>query len=146
MKVEGTTHLRQGRNSHPPRVAEHSEENVRNRNISQGLATGGWHRRQRNGHFERWTNPKRPRRTCSHQYRLQYWTGKSTGVAKRPRERSPTRNPQRFAFFPSQQIFRLSHPRSLAVGFRATDRPGSNRTCERMPSSSSMSSLIASIT
>jgi hypothetical protein len=43
--------------------------------------------------LERWTNPKRSRLTCSPRYGLQSCRGKSTGVAKRPRERSPTRNP-----------------------------------------------------
>jgi hypothetical protein len=43
--------------------------------------------------LERWTNPKLSRRTCSPRYGLQSCRGKSAGVAKRPRERSPTRNP-----------------------------------------------------
>jgi hypothetical protein len=40
--------------------------------------------------LERWTNPKLSRRTCSPRYGLRSWRGKSAGVAKRPRERSPT--------------------------------------------------------
>jgi hypothetical protein len=43
--------------------------------------------------LERWTKPKLSRRTCTCEYALQIWRGKSAGVAKRPRERSPTRNP-----------------------------------------------------
>jgi hypothetical protein len=43
--------------------------------------------------LERWTNPKRSRRTCTCEYGLQSCRGKSACVAKRPRERSPTRNP-----------------------------------------------------
>jgi hypothetical protein len=55
-----------------------------------------WHARQKLV-LERWTNPKLPRRTCSCEYGLQSCRGKSAGSAKRPRERSPTRNPLRFA-------------------------------------------------
>ena len=43
--------------------------------------------------LERWTHPKPRRRTCSLQYGLPSCRGESAGVAKRPRERSPTRNP-----------------------------------------------------
>ena len=43
--------------------------------------------------LERWTNPKLSRRACTCEYGLQSCRGKSAGVAKRPRERSPTRNP-----------------------------------------------------
>ena len=43
--------------------------------------------------LERWTNPKHSRRTCTCVYRLQYCREESAGVAKRPRERSPTRPP-----------------------------------------------------
>jgi hypothetical protein len=39
--------------------------------------------------LERGAPPKLPRRTCSPRYGLQYWGGRSAGVAKRPRERSP---------------------------------------------------------
>jgi hypothetical protein len=39
------------------------------------------------------TNPKRSRRTCTCEYGLQPCRGKSAGVSKLPRERSPTRNP-----------------------------------------------------
>ena len=46
--------------------------------------------------LERWTNPKLSRRTCTCEYGLQSCSGKSAGVAKRPRERSPARNPYRF--------------------------------------------------
>jgi hypothetical protein len=45
--------------------------------------------RQRMG-LERWTNPKLSRRTCSPRYGLPSCRGISAGVAKRPRERSPT--------------------------------------------------------
>jgi hypothetical protein len=38
-------------------------------------------------------NLKHSRRTCACEYGLQSCRGKSAGVAKRPRERSPTRNP-----------------------------------------------------
>jgi hypothetical protein len=44
--------------------------------------------------LERGTNPTLSRRTCSPRYGLQSSGSKSAaGVAKRPRERSPTRNP-----------------------------------------------------
>jgi hypothetical protein len=46
--------------------------------------------------FERWTNPKLVRRTCTCEYGLQSCRGKSAGVAKQPRERSPSRNPSRY--------------------------------------------------
>jgi hypothetical protein len=52
--------------------------------------------------LERGTKPKRSRRTCSPRYGLQSYRRGWEGVAKRPRERSPTRIPIR----PSQ----LSHP------------------------------------
>jgi hypothetical protein len=39
--------------------------------------------------LERGTNPKRPRRACSPRYWVPSCRGKSAGVAKRPRERSP---------------------------------------------------------
>jgi hypothetical protein len=45
--------------------------------------------------LERGKNPKLSRRTCSPRYGLQSCRGKTAGVAKRPRERSPTRNPHR---------------------------------------------------
>jgi hypothetical protein len=52
--------------------------------------------------LERWTNPKRSRRACTCEYGLQSCRGQSAGVAKRPRERSPTRNlTLRFATFAS---------------------------------------------
>jgi hypothetical protein len=41
---------------------------------------------------ERGRKPKRSWRTCSPRYGLQSCRGESAGVAKRPRERSPTRN------------------------------------------------------
>jgi hypothetical protein len=40
-----------------------------------------------------WTNPKPQRRACSPRYGVPSCRGTSAGVAKRPRERSPTRNP-----------------------------------------------------
>jgi hypothetical protein len=43
--------------------------------------------------LERWTHPKPQRRTRSPRYEVPSCRGKSAGVAKRPRERSPTRNP-----------------------------------------------------
>jgi hypothetical protein len=43
--------------------------------------------------LERWTNPTLSRRTSSPRYGLQCGRGKSAGVVKQPRERSPTRNP-----------------------------------------------------
>jgi hypothetical protein len=43
--------------------------------------------------LERWTNPKPQRRACSPRYGVPLCGGKSAGVAKRRRERSPTRNP-----------------------------------------------------
>jgi hypothetical protein len=51
--------------------------------------------RQKMG-LERWTYPKLSRRTCTCENGLQSCRGESAGVAKRPRERSPTRNPSRF--------------------------------------------------
>jgi hypothetical protein len=36
--------------------------------------------------FERWTNPKLSRRTCTCEYGIQSWRWESAGVAKRPRE------------------------------------------------------------
>jgi hypothetical protein len=46
--------------------------------------------------LERWTNPKLSRRACTCEYGLRYSTRKSAGVAKWPRERSPTPNPYRY--------------------------------------------------
>jgi hypothetical protein len=46
--------------------------------------------------LERWTNPKVSRRVCTCEYGLQSCLRKSAGVAKRPRERPPTRNPSRY--------------------------------------------------
>jgi hypothetical protein len=46
--------------------------------------------------LERWTYPKQSRRTCTCEYGLQSWRGESARVAKRPRERSLTRNPYRY--------------------------------------------------
>jgi hypothetical protein len=43
--------------------------------------------------LERGTNPKHPRRTCSSRYGVPSWRGKSAGVAKRPRVRSPEEIP-----------------------------------------------------
>jgi hypothetical protein len=49
--------------------------------------------------------PKLSRRTCSPRYELQPWRGKSAGVAKRPRERSPARNPfRRLHIFSSRSV------------------------------------------
>jgi hypothetical protein len=56
--------------------------------VTSGFGTG----RQKMA-LERWTNPKRPRRTCSPRHGLQSCRRKSAGVAKRPRERSRPRNP-----------------------------------------------------
>jgi hypothetical protein len=39
---------------------------------------------------------KRSRRRCTCEYGLQSWRGESAGVAKRPRERPPTRNSTRY--------------------------------------------------
>jgi hypothetical protein len=46
--------------------------------------------------LERWTTPTCSRRSPSPRYGVQSCGGKSAGVAKRPRERSPTRNPRRY--------------------------------------------------
>jgi hypothetical protein len=54
-----------------------------------------WHARQKTV-LERWTHPKHSRRTCSPRHGLPSCRGKSAGVAKRPRERSPTRKPFRY--------------------------------------------------
>jgi hypothetical protein len=48
--------------------------------------------------LERWTKPKPQRRTCSPRYGVPSCRGKSAGVAHRPRERPPTRNPTRSRF------------------------------------------------
>jgi hypothetical protein len=53
-----------------------------------------WHG-DREWNLERRKNPKLAWRTCACEYGLQSWQGKLVGVAKRPRERSPTRNPYR---------------------------------------------------
>jgi hypothetical protein len=67
----------------------YSDAKVANRSIRV------WHGRQKMVP-ERWTNPKLSRRTCSCEYGLRSWVGKSVGVAKRPRELSPPpRNPTR---------------------------------------------------
>jgi hypothetical protein len=47
--------------------------------------------------LERGKNPKLSRRTCTREYGLQSLRGKSAGVTKRRRERSPTEgNPYRY--------------------------------------------------
>jgi hypothetical protein len=46
--------------------------------------------------IQRRTNPKLSRRTCTCEYGLHSCRGNSAGVAKRPRERPPTRNPYRY--------------------------------------------------
>jgi hypothetical protein len=55
--------------------------------------------------LERRPNPKLSRRTCTCEYGLHSCRGKSAGVAKRPRERSPTRNPSRYD---SQLVHRVA--------------------------------------
>jgi hypothetical protein len=59
--------------------------------VTLGFGTG----RQKRA-LQRWTNPKPQRRTRSPRYGLPSCRGKSAGVAKRPRERSPTRTPYRY--------------------------------------------------
>jgi hypothetical protein len=49
-----------------------------------------WHTARQKTALERWTNPKLSRRTCTCEYGLQCCRGESAGVAKPPRERSPT--------------------------------------------------------
>jgi hypothetical protein len=57
--------------------------------------------------LERWTNPKRLRRTCTCESGLQACRGKSAGVAKRPRvSSSAPRNP----FYDSHTFPSLCHP------------------------------------
>jgi hypothetical protein len=63
--------------------------------VTFGLGTG----RQKMA-FEQWTNPKRSRRTCTCEYGVQSRGGNSAGVAKPPRERSPSRNPHRHRWTP----------------------------------------------
>jgi hypothetical protein len=46
--------------------------------------------------LERWTNPTLSRRTCTCEYGLRSYRGKSAGVTKPPREPSPIRNPSRY--------------------------------------------------
>jgi hypothetical protein len=48
--------------------------------------------------LERWTNPKPQRSTRSPRYGVPSCRGESAGVAKRPRERPPTRNPYPLRF------------------------------------------------
>jgi hypothetical protein len=60
----------------------------RGESLREGLARG-----DRKRPFEPGTHPKLSRRTCTCGYGLQSWREKPAGVAKRPRERSPTRNP-----------------------------------------------------
>jgi hypothetical protein len=69
-------------------AASYSDAKVANRDV-KGVGT----RRDRKWSFERWTHTKPERRTCSLRYGVPSCRGKSAGVAKRPRERSPTRNP-----------------------------------------------------
>jgi hypothetical protein len=45
---------------------------------------------------QRWTNHTLSRRSCTCEYGVPSCRRKSAGVAKRPRERSPTRNPARY--------------------------------------------------
>jgi hypothetical protein len=52
--------------------------------------------------LERWTNPRLSRRTCTCEFGLQLWRGKSAGAAKRPRELiSHPKSEVRFATFAS---------------------------------------------
>jgi hypothetical protein len=76
---------------------DYSDAQVANRD-ALGFGTG----RQKTMH-ERWTNPKRSRRTCSPRYGLQSCRAKSAGVAKRPRELLSPPKPLtlRFATFSS---------------------------------------------
>jgi hypothetical protein len=85
--------------------------------VTLGFGTG----RQRMV-LERATNPKRSRRTCSPRYRLQSCRGKPAGVAKRPRERSPTRKPTRNdsqqqwnAVKKKTEVSQCAFPRSLSL-------------------------------
>jgi hypothetical protein len=60
------------------------------------IVTLGWGTRgDRKRPLQRWTNPKLSRRTCTCECGLQSCRGKSAGVAKRPRERSPPKAPKR---------------------------------------------------
>ena len=74
--------------SHAPSSSggEYSDAKVANRNVRV------WHGATEMA-LERWTNPRRSRRTCACEYGLQLSRGGSAGVTKRPRERSPTANP-----------------------------------------------------
>jgi hypothetical protein len=92
----------------------YSDGKVANRNARFG--TGG----DREWALERGTNPKHSHRTCSCEYGLPSWRGKSAGVAKRPRERSPTRNPDRHD---SQLLHRCTpSSQTLSRGTAATRR------------------------
>ena len=66
--------------------SRYGDAKVANHNSRKGLA------RQKLG-LDRWTNPKPQRSTRSPRYGVPSCRGGSAGVAKRPRERSPTRNP-----------------------------------------------------
>jgi hypothetical protein len=67
--------------------------------------------------LERWTNPKPQRRTRSLRCEASSCRGKSAGVAKRPRERSPTRNPYRHD---SQLLHRCTYVVATACAERST--------------------------
>jgi hypothetical protein len=81
-------------------------QRVANRNVK------AWHGRQRMV-LERWKNPKLSCRTC--EYGLQSRRGESAGVAKRPRERSPTRNPYRYDSQPFYVAVPHSHSHTLSM-------------------------------
>jgi hypothetical protein len=75
----------------------------------------------------RWTNPKLSNRTCTCEYALQSWRRKSAGVAKRSRERSPTRNPYRHD---SQLVSSQKHRRNSVA---APPRSLTCATCAATP-------------
>jgi hypothetical protein len=91
--------------------------------------------------LERRTNPKRQRRTWSPRYGGPSCRGKSAGVATRPRERSPTRNPSRHD---SQLLHRCTH-RGEPHAHRARVRPlaFAQQPLHAQPSASTPVSIVS---
>jgi hypothetical protein len=79
----------------PPREGEagHSSPPCRNRWEKLRIGTLGFGTGRQKRLLERWMNPKLARRACPCEHGLPSCRGNWAGVAKRPRERSPTRNP-----------------------------------------------------
>jgi hypothetical protein len=91
------------------RVPSYSDVKVANRNVRFGTVG-------QKLLLERRTNPKLSRRTCACEYGVQSCREKSAGVAKRPRERSPTRNPSRHDSATLPSLYSSTHLGLHAVG------------------------------